>query len=220
MIICATQPVTIKGRYFPGKVMDNRMKPYTHGVTTWLAEGSIVLEIHVVERRRGTLNYSTWELHDVGVVHRRKMSQGLWWRSGGCAAAWVDRKVTAGVTIHDVMLHLRPNGVGSRNLRRALWVRFGKIYHHESINEPNLGGTVELEFKRCYKLQRATQQKTLGHLWIELLYASCILRWDLFALCWALIEPLITRLKDSWTNKMVVSQEVMEISEMTTEEVA
>lgn len=45
------------------------------------------------------------------------------------------------VTIHDVMLNVRPNGVGNMHLRCDLWVRFGKICRQESINGPKLGET-------------------------------------------------------------------------------
>ena len=44
----------------------------------------------------------------------------------------------------------------------------------------DLGGTIEFKFKRRYKLQRATQKKTLGHLRIELLYTLRILSKALF----------------------------------------
>ena len=79
----------------------------------------------------------------------------------------IGREVTIGVTIHDGMLDLRPNGVESRHLGCNLWARFGKIFCQESINEPKLGGMVEFEFKKNYKIQRATQQTTLGHFRIE-----------------------------------------------------
>jgi len=127
-------------------------------------------------------------------------------------------KVTVGVTIHDVMLELRPNGVGGRHLRHTLRARFGKICRQGSINEPVLGVTIEFKFKRCYKLQRDSQQTTLGHLRIELLCTLHILSRALFDLCKALIEPLITRVTNFWTDKMTAFEEVMEIAEMTTKE--
>jgi len=85
----------------------------------------------------------------------------------GCTAAWVGQKVTIEVTIHDGMLDLRPNGTGSEHIRRNLWAIFGKIYYQESINGPELGGTIEFEFKRHYKTKRAMQQTIVGHLRIE-----------------------------------------------------
>jgi len=123
----------------------------------------------------------------------------------------VGQKVTVGVTIHDVMLDLRPNGAGGRNLRHDLWVRFGKICHQGSINALDLGGMVEFKFKRHYKLQRATQKTKLGHLQIELLDTPHSLRRALFGLCRAFIEPLITRVIDIWSPTMATFEEVMEI---------
>ena len=71
------------------------------------------------------------------------------------AATWIGRKVTVGVTIHNGTLDFSPNGVGDEHLRYDLWARFWKIYHQESINGLKLGGTVEFEFERHYKRQRA-----------------------------------------------------------------
>ncbi len=89
--------------------------------------GSTVLVLQVVERRRRTINYSAREVHDVGATRRSKVSQGLRPRKRGCATMQVGWKVTSVVTIHDVMLDLRLNGVGDRQLRQTLWERFGKI---------------------------------------------------------------------------------------------
>ncbi len=33
MVKCTTQPITIEGGCFPGKMMDDRLKPYTGGAT-------------------------------------------------------------------------------------------------------------------------------------------------------------------------------------------
>jgi len=74
----------------------------------------------------------------------------------------VGPKVTVGVTIHNGMLYLRPNGAGGRNLRHNLWKIFGKIFRQRSINDLDLGGTVEFKFKRHYKLKRVVQQTTLS----------------------------------------------------------
>jgi len=68
----------------------------------------------------------------------------------------VGQKVTIWVTIHDVMLDLRLEGVSDKHLRCDLWEIFGKICCEESINELDLGRTVEFKFKKRYKLQRAT----------------------------------------------------------------
>lgn len=122
--------------------------------------------------------------------------------------------MTVEVTIHDGMLDLRPNGAGDGHLRHDLWARFGKIYHQSSFNEPDLGGTVEFKFKKCYKLQGAAQQTILGHLRIERLSRA------LFFLCQASIEPLSSRVIDFWTDTMETIEEVMEITELTVEEVA
>lgn len=105
----------------------------------------------------------------------------------------VGQKVTVEVTIHNGMLDLRPNGAGGRHLRHDLWEIFGKIYHQGSINDPDLGGTVEFKFKRPYKLQRAAQQTTLGQLRIEQLYALHSLSRALFDLYREFIERLNMR---------------------------
>lgn len=63
--------------------------------------------------------------------------------------------MTIGVTIHDGMLDLRPNGEGCRHLRCDLWDRFGKICRQESINGSKLGGMVEFKFERHHKTQMA-----------------------------------------------------------------
>jgi len=130
--------------------------------------------------------------------------------------------VTAKVTIHYVMLGLRPNGVGSRHLRQDLWAKFGKIRYQGSINGPNLGGTVQFKFKSCYKLQRTAQQATFGHLRIKLLRAQRFMNPDLFDLLRlkALFENLPKPLRDFWTNNMTTQEEAMDIGEMTAEEAA
>jgi len=83
-----------------------------------------------------------------------------------------------------------------------------------------LGGIVEFKFKSHHKLQRATQQTTLGHFQIELSCTPNIPNQNLFVLWRALVEVLIERLIDFWTNKMAVSEEAREITEMTVEEAA
>ena len=83
------------------------------------------------------------------------MSQGLRQRKGSYDATQVGWNMTVIVTIHNVMLGLRSNGAGDRHLRRILWVRFLEIYRQSSINGLNMGGMVEFEFKRPYKLQVA-----------------------------------------------------------------
>ena len=117
---------------------------------------------------------------------------------GGSVAARVGQKVIVEVTIHDGML--------DRHLRHDLWERSGKICRQGSINEPDFGGAIEFKFKRHYKLQRATQQTTLGHLRIELLSRALIV------VSWALIEPLSSRVLDFWTDTMATIEEVMEIT--------
>ena len=122
-------------------------------------------------------------------MHKKRVT-GFATVQGGCTTTQVGWKVTIEVTIHDVILQLRPNGVGDRHLRRDLWARFGKIYCQASISEPDLGGIVEFKFTRQYKLQGATQQEKLGHLRIEQLYNPRSLSRALFDLCRALIKPL------------------------------
>ena len=75
--------------------------------------------------------------------------------------------MTVGVTVHDEMSSLRPNGVGSRHLRQQLWEIFWKICHQESIDGPKLGGMVEFEFKRRYKTTGVSHETTLVHLRLE-----------------------------------------------------
>jgi len=99
----------------------------------------------------------------------------------------VGQKVTVEVNIHDWILNLRPNGVGSRHLRHDLWAIFWKISHQESINEPELGRMIKFKFKKCYKIQRAAQQKTLDHLQIERLSRA------LSVVSQVLINPLSLR---------------------------
>ena len=56
-------------------------------------------------------------MRDERVACKREVSQGKRQHKGGCVVARVGWKVTVIVTIHDVMLGLRPNGVGGRHLR-------------------------------------------------------------------------------------------------------
>lgn len=83
--------------------------------------------IQAIGRERGTINYSTWEMHNIRDVRKSKESQGLRLRMEGCAVAWVGQKVIVEVTIHDGMLDLRPNGAGNRHLRCDLWEKSRKI---------------------------------------------------------------------------------------------
>ena len=78
---------------------------------------------------------------------------------GGCDATRVGWEVTIGVTVHDGMSDLRKKRAGDGHLRHELRARFGTICHQERINGLELGGTVEFEFKKRYKIQRATQKK-------------------------------------------------------------
>ena len=100
------------------------------------------------------------------------------------------------------------------HLRHDLWERFRKICRQRSINELDLGGMVKFKFKKCYKLQRDTQQTTLGHLQIELLNRALIVE------CQVLIEPLRSRLIYFCTDTMAKSKHVMEITEIIVKEVA
>ena len=97
---------------------------------------------------------------------------------------WVGQKMIVEVTTQDGMLDLKKNGVGNGHLRRDLWVRFGKICCQGSINDLDLGGTVKFKFKMRYKLQRASQQTTLGHFKIYLLTRALIVE------CRAMFKPL------------------------------
>jgi len=78
---------------------------------------------------------------------------------------------------------------------------------------------VEFKFKRRYKLQRAAQQTTLGHLRIELLRSQRSMNLDPFD--WlkskALFEHLSMLLRDLWSSSMTTPEEAMDISEMTVE---
>jgi len=81
---------------------------------------------------------------------------------------------------------------------------------------------VEFEFKRCYKLQRATQQTTLDHFRIELLHVLRFSDSDLFdpLKSKALFEHPPEQLRDLWNKNMAASQEARDFGEMTTEEAA
>ena len=83
--------------------------------------------------------------------------------------------MTIKVIVHDLMVGLRPKGVGGGHLRWSLWVRLLEICHQSSINGPNVGGMVEFKFKMCDKLQMVFQQKTLGNLRTELLRARVLM---------------------------------------------
>lgn len=72
--------------------------------------GIIVLTLQVVERRRRTIKYFARELRNDRTARRSEVSQGSRQCKGSCAAMRVGWKVTVIVTIHDVMLGLRPNG--------------------------------------------------------------------------------------------------------------
>jgi len=85
----------------------------------------------------------------------------------GCAATQVGWEVTVGVTVHDGMSGLRPNGASDRHLRQQLWARFQKICHQESIDGPELGGMVEFELKIHYKTLGDSHETTLFHLRLE-----------------------------------------------------
>lgn len=65
--------------------------------------GSTVSALQAVERDRGTIKESVWELCDKEVEHRVGMSQGSCPRIGGCAATRVGWEVTLDVTVHDKM---------------------------------------------------------------------------------------------------------------------
>ena len=56
-----------------------------------------------------------------------------------------------------------------KQLRHKVKIRFGTICHQSHINESNMGGMVEFEFKRAYKSQVALHRTTLGILRIQLL---------------------------------------------------
>ena len=103
----------------------------------------------------------------------KEVSQGSWQSEESYATegeiAQVGHKVTVKVTVHDLTIEMQPNGAGDRHLRWNLWVRSFKICRQFDINEPNLGGIVEFEFKIPYKLQVVVQRKTLGISRIELL---------------------------------------------------
>ena len=82
------------------------------------------------------------------------MSPDLTPRMEGYTAMQVCWEVTVGVTIHDEMSDLRPNGASGGHLRHELWENFGKICYQESISGPKLGGRVEFKFERRYKTNR------------------------------------------------------------------
>ena len=69
----------------------------------------------------------------------------------------VNQKVIIKVIVHDLMVEMRPNGVGIQHLRWNLWIKSLKICCQSSINSTNVGGMVRFEFKRPYKLQVVVQ---------------------------------------------------------------
>lgn len=114
-------------------------------------------------------------------VRRNSQSQGSCPRRGRYAATWIGWEVTIGVTVHDEMSGLRPNGEDGGLLRQQLWEKFQKICRQESIDGLELGRTVEFEFKRCYKNLGATHETTLVHLILERLNrAQSVERWVIF----------------------------------------
>jgi len=166
--------------------------------------------LQAVERESGTINYSAWEQHDIGDACRSRVSQGPQPCIEGCATTWVSWKVTIGVTVHDGMLNLRPNGAGGRHVRCDLCARFGKICHQKSTNGPKLGGMVEFKFKRHYKTQRAGQRTTLGHLRIERLSRALNIESR------AIIEPLSSRVIEYNLDTMIATTDGLGIEEVTT----
>lgn len=69
--------------------------------------------------------------------------------------------MTVGITIHDKMSNLRPNGVGGGNLRHELWERFWKIYHQRSINGLKLGERSNSNSKGAIKLKGIASEQHL-----------------------------------------------------------
>ena len=128
----------------------------------------------------------------------------------GCAATWVGWEVTIGVTIHNGMSNLSPNGVGNEHLRRDLWEIFWKVFFQESIDGPKLGGMIEFEFKRCYKTQRDSQQTTLGHLRLEHLNRAQSVE------SWVIIELLSLRKTTYSVERMTTTKVGLGIEERIT----
>lgn len=62
--------------------------------------------LHRVERERGTINKSVWELRDKGVARRISTVKGSHMCTGGCAAARVGWEVIVDVTVHEEMSNL------------------------------------------------------------------------------------------------------------------
>ena len=134
----------------------------------------IVLVLQAVARERGNINYTgrfgglrnrrvSWKIMK---LQSRKLHAGSCTMEGG--AAQHSRKVTVGVIVHDLTSRRWLRGVGLRHLRKQSL----KIFHQNNINCQKLGGMVGFEFKSAYKLQVATQRKTLGILRIELLISQ------------------------------------------------
>ena len=89
------------------------------------------------------------------------MSQGSRPRIEGNAATLVGWEVIVGVTVHDKMSDLRPNGVGGGNLRQKLWARFGKIYHQETIDGLKWGERLNLNSKGAIKFKGLSSEQHL-----------------------------------------------------------
>ena len=118
--------------------------------------------LQAVERRRATINEFAGELRGKEVPHRASRSQRSWPHARGCAAVRVGWEVTIGVTVHEKMSNLRQRRPGGMQLRHEVKTRFGTICRQSSINVPNMGGTVEFEFKKAYESQMAIQEQPLA----------------------------------------------------------
>ena len=149
--------------------LEGEFKSCIGGATTWLAVGSTISTLQVVERKCGTMKESMWELCDKGVAPRTSTSQGSCSHRGGCIVTWVGWEVTVGVTIHNEMSNLRQKGAGSRQLRHEVRAIFVTIYRQECINDSEVWGTVEFKFKWHYKNPRDSHETMLLHLIFKLL---------------------------------------------------
>lgn len=85
-----------------------------------------------------------------------------------------------------------------------------------------MGGTVELKFKRCYKLQMPVQQTTFGNFRTELFHTQMMMNRDLFDILKlnSLLEQLPETLRELWNQTMVEPEEAMDTEVITAEEAA
>lgn len=153
------------------------------------------------------LKESVWELRDEGGACRINIAQDSSSCMVGCATLRVGLEVTIGVTIHDEMSKLRKKEGGGWQLRHELRAKFRTICCQECINDSEVGETVELKLKRCYKTPRTSHETTLGRLGFEQFQSIE---------CREILPSLSMRHNISYANTMIATKPGVRFSEDTT----